>query len=64
MAECLVEEYVRLGWSERRLLGLFTNPLFLATHRVYQQKGEAYVRALIAQVAARWVFSPAEVSHA
>jgi hypothetical protein len=54
MAECLVEEYVRLGWDERRLMTLFVNPLFLATHRIYQHLGEAAVRDLISRTRARW----------
>ncbi len=54
MAECIVEEYVRLGWDARRLMTLFVNPMFMATHRVYQQKGEAYVRELIDRMCAKW----------
>lgn len=54
MAECIIEEYVRLGWNERRLMPLFTNPMYLATHRIYQLKGEAYVRELIQRTCARW----------
>jgi hypothetical protein len=54
MAEAIVEEYVRLGWNELRLMTLFVNPMFLATHRIYRQKGEAYVRELIRKTCARW----------
>ncbi|MBI3361399.1 MAG: hypothetical protein HY023_09850 [Chloroflexi bacterium] len=54
MAECLVEEYVRMGWDERRLTTLFVNPMFLATHRIYREKGEDYVRELIRRMMARW----------
>ena len=54
MAECFVEEYVRMGWDEPRLMTLFTNPLFMATHRIYRQKGEAYVRELIRKTSAKW----------
>ena len=54
MAECFVEEYVRMGWDERRLMTLFVNPMFLATHRIYRQKGEGYVRGLIRRVCAQW----------
>ncbi|HEX6385843.1 MAG TPA: hypothetical protein VF177_14330 [Anaerolineae bacterium] len=54
MAEAIVDEYVRLGWSEPQLMTLFVNPMFMATHRIYCQKGEAYVRDLIANVCARW----------
>ena len=54
MAECFVEEYVRLGWDERRLMTLFINPTFLATNRIYRVKGEEYVRELIQRTAAKW----------
>ena len=54
MAECFVEEYVRLGWDEPRLMTLFTHPMFMATHRIYRQKGEEYVRALIYRTQAKW----------
>ena len=61
MAECFVEEYVRMGWDEQRLMTLFVNPLFMATHRIYRQKGEEYVRALIRRMCARWNVRPASV---
>jgi len=54
MAECIIEEYLRLGWTEPRLMTLFSNPMFLATHRVYRLKGEAFVRDLIGRTLARW----------
>ncbi|MFN8454044.1 MAG: hypothetical protein U0401_05105 [Anaerolineae bacterium] len=57
MAECIVEEYVRLGWDEPRLMSLFTSPMFLATHRIYRQKGEDYVRELVQKTCAKWKVS-------
>jgi len=63
MAECIVEEYVRLGWDERRLFSLFASPMFLATHRIYRQKGEGYVRRLIRQTWRKYHPSSTEVSH-
>ncbi|MEK7328750.1 MAG: hypothetical protein AAB217_26185 [Chloroflexota bacterium] len=54
MAECVIEEYIRLGWTEQRLMTLFVNPMFLATHRVYRMKGEDYVRELIRRTRAKW----------
>lgn len=65
MAECFIEEYVRLGWSETRLMTLFVNPMFLATHRVYRMKGEDYVRDLIRQTCAKWgaAVSPVEATQ-
>jgi len=64
MAEALVEEYVRLGWSERRLMTLFVNPTFLATHNIYRQKGEAYVVELIRRTLAKWTLPSKEPSDA
>lgn len=66
MAECVIEEYVRLGWSERRLMTLFVNPMFLATYRVHHLKGEAYVRGLIRRTLDKWSGAfrfPAPVYH-
>ncbi len=54
MAECFIDEYVRMGWTEQRLMVLFKNPMFLATHRVYLQKGEPYVRELIRRTLNKW----------
>jgi hypothetical protein len=64
MAECIVEEYVRMGWDERRLMTLFINPLFMATHRIYCQKGEAYVRDLLRRTCTKYQIPSAEVKHA
>lgn len=64
MAETFVEEYVRMGWDHKRLMTLFTNPLFMATHRVYRLKGPAYVEALVQQTCARYTFSSVEDRHA
>jgi hypothetical protein len=58
MAECFVEEYVRLGWDERCLMTLFVSPRFLATHRIYRQKGEEYVRELIRKTWTKWHINP------
>ena len=54
MAECIVDEYVRMGWDEKRLMTLFTNPMFLGTYRIYHQRGEDYVRELIRVTRERW----------
>jgi hypothetical protein len=64
MAECIVEEYVRLGWDERRLMTLFVNPMFMATYRIYRQKGEEYVQELIQRSCAKYRIYPTEVKHA
>jgi hypothetical protein len=64
MAETIVEEYVRMGWDQRRLMTLFTNPMFMATHRIYLQKGEAYVKSLVQTTCARYRIASTEVNYA
>jgi O-phosphoseryl-tRNA(Cys) synthetase len=54
MAECLVEEYARMGWSEEKLFTLFVNPMYMATYRIYRQFGEDYVQELINRTCDRW----------
>lgn len=54
MARCLVEEYVRLGVGDRQLLALFRSPFYTAAHALYRARGEAWVRALIAEARAQW----------
>lgn len=54
MAECVVEEYLLLGWSPERLMLLFSRQCFGMTHFVYRQRGEAWVRSLIDRVCDRW----------
>ena len=54
MAECLIEEYMLMGWTERQLMNLFTKPNFRTTHHIYREKGEEYVRALIQRVRDKW----------
>ena len=54
MARCLVEEYLREGWEEERLLALFRNPFYRGPHLIYRARGEDFVRAVIAEARARW----------
>lgn len=54
MAECLIEEFLLMGWSESRLMMLFTQPRFQATHRIYLERGEDHVRGLIRRVGEAW----------
>jgi hypothetical protein len=64
MAETIVEEYARMGWDEQRLWTLFVHPMFMATHRIYQQKGEAYIKNLLHQTCAKYRITIVEVQHA
>lgn len=50
MAECFIEEFARMGYSDSALLAVFQNPFYQGPHLAYQAFGEAGVRRLIAGV--------------
>ncbi len=54
MARCLVEEYVRDGWTDERLLALFHSPFYAGLHVIERRRGVPWVRELIAATRARW----------
>jgi hypothetical protein len=54
MAECFVEEFLRMGYNHKQLLALFRNPHYLGMHMVLQNKGEPFVKEVIRDVFARW----------
>lgn len=54
MAECFVEEFLMLGYNHKQLLALFRNPQYIGMNMVLQNKGEAFVKEVIADVCARW----------
>ncbi|MFN3974461.1 MAG: hypothetical protein ACK4K2_04175 [Dehalococcoidia bacterium] len=53
-ARCLIEEYVRLGFTDKQLLGLFHNPFFAGPYAIYQAKGEAWIQETIRKVREQW----------
>jgi hypothetical protein len=54
MIECLAEEFVRMGWTEDRIVRLFESPFYPVLHALYQSKGAASIRKVVHQVSARW----------
>lgn len=54
MARCLVEEYVRDGWPDERLLELFRSPFYAGLHVIWRTRGERWVRDEIGVARARW----------
>ncbi len=54
MAECFVEEFLLLGFSNEQVLQLFRDPFYEGMHRVYERHGEGFVRELIAEVGGPW----------
>jgi hypothetical protein len=58
MARCFIEEFVRMGFDDAQILRLFKNPVYSGTHMVFEQRGEAFVRELIASVRDQWGYFP------
>lgn len=54
MAGSFVEEFVRDGWTDRRLLAYFRSPYYAGLHVIWQRRGERWVRDLIAETRVRW----------
>lgn len=54
MAECFIEEFMRLGYNEAQILSLFRNPHYTGPHLVFQSRGDAYVRAKLTEVFGWW----------
>jgi len=54
MAECFIEEFMRLGHNHKQVLALFRNPYYIGMHMVLEKRGEAFVKDLIAEIFGRW----------
>jgi hypothetical protein len=54
MAECFIEEFMRMGYSHKQILALFRNPHYLGPHLTLEKHGQPFVRNLIVDIFARW----------
>jgi len=54
MAECFAEEFMRMGYNHKQVLALFRNPHYVGPNLVLQNKGEQFVRDIIAETFAKW----------
>jgi len=54
MAECFIEEFMRMGYSHKQILALFRNPHYVGPHLALEKQGEPFVRGLIVDIFARW----------
>ena len=50
MARTFIEEFALMGMSEGRILRFFRSPFYAGPHMVYQERGEDFIRALIAEI--------------
>jgi hypothetical protein len=54
MAYVFAEEFARMGFDARRILGFFANPFYAGAHRAYRALGEAAVREIVEECVAVW----------
>lgn len=54
MAECFIEEFLRMGYGHKQVLALFRNPHYLGPNLALEKRGEPFIRDLITEVFARW----------
>ena len=53
MLDCVVEEYLRLGWPPEQILRLFESPSYPVLHQMLRARGGEALRARIQQIAKR-----------
>lgn len=54
MAAAFIEEFLFLDFGPEDILKLFKDPNYVGPHRVFLNKGEAYVSGLIAKTLEPW----------
>ena len=54
MAECFIEEFMRMGYSQADILGLFQNPMYAGPLMVTRARGTEFIRQLIADTFRKW----------
>jgi hypothetical protein len=47
MAEAFIDEYMTMGWTDKRILMTFQSSFFRGPHIVYRDRGVDYIEALI-----------------
>ena len=57
MAVAFIEEFLMLDYEPSRLMDIFRDPNHVGPHRVYANKGEAWVAGLIAKTLEPWTQS-------
>lgn len=54
MAECFIEEFMRMGYNHKQVLALFRSPHYLGPNLAWQKRGEPFIRELIGDAFAKW----------
>ena len=54
MAQCFIEEYMRMGYARDRVMSMFAIPRYAGPYMARQALGHEAIVALIDDVASRW----------
>ena len=54
MAWVFAEEFARMGYDARRILGLFRTPFYAGAHRAWCALGETEIAAIVDQCVGVW----------
>ncbi|MBI2014111.1 MAG: hypothetical protein HYS77_01000 [Candidatus Rokubacteria bacterium] len=54
MAWVVAEEFARLGFGARRILGLFRSPFYAGAHAAWRALGEAEIAAIVEECVGVW----------
>jgi hypothetical protein len=54
MAQCFIEEYLRMGYARDRVLSMFSIPRYAGPYMACQALGREAIAALIDDIASRW----------
>ena len=52
--DCLVHEYLLMGWGYQQIIFLFRSPHYGATHQILRLKGEDHVKHRVQQLVTQW----------
>ena len=54
MATCFIDEYLRMGFTEDRVLNMFRIPQYVGHYMAYESLGKEAITELIDEIASRW----------
>ncbi len=52
--DCIVQEYLLMGWGFQQIMVLFRSPHYGATHQIYRQLGEGHVKERVQHLVSQW----------
>jgi hypothetical protein len=54
MTRAVTEEFLLMGFDRDRLMRLFRDPFYAGTHRIFVERGEAFVEGVVDAVLSDW----------